>query len=251
MKRIICSLCIMACVLAAGPALAGYDQNIGVDYQADVDANGGTPANNPFGPNSEWEFQFPEGTTATPVGGGIPWSGQGGWCQGDGTTCGDSGEYGYFHNDGWALPGGGPLVAAGKQLVVSHGPHHYTWTAPASVTEGSVTLSGNLLQMFESSRQLDLVARRGNWEQVIATSAAPADNTGVFVTPVAFSAVLTNVSPGDVINFHVEPSASGGNGVNTFAQVDLSVAGGGVPEPTSFVLLAMSAMAGLLGFRRR
>lgn len=105
--------------------------------------------------------------------------------------------------------------------------------------------------MFESTRQLDLVAKRGNWEQVIATTAAPLDNTGLFVNAVPYSAVLLNVSPGNVINFHVQPSASGGNGVNTFVQVDLSISGGGIPEPTSFVLLAMSAVAGLLGFRRR
>jgi len=251
MKRIICSLCVMAAALVAAPAWAGYTASIGDDFQADVDANGGTPANNPFGANGEWEFQFPEGTTATAVSGGIPWSGQGGWCQGDGTACGGSGEFGYFHNDGWAQPGGGPFGSAGIQAVSSHGPHHYTWTAPASVTEGSVTLEGNLVQLMEAERQLDLVARRGNWEGVIASSVAPLDNTGVFTTMVPFSAVLTDVSPGDVINFHVEPSASGGNGVNTFISVDLSVSGGGVPEPTSLVLLAMSAMAGLLGFRRR
>lgn len=249
MRRKLFCLSVLASALVAAPAWADYSASIGVDYQADVDANGGTPANNPFGANNEWEFKFPEGTTPTAVASGIPWSGQGGWCQGDGTSCGESGEYGYFHADGWAQPGGGPL--AGTQVVISHGPQHYSWTAPASVTEGSITLEGNLLQLFESARQLDLVAKWNGYERVIGTSVAPLDNTGLFITAVPFSGVLGGISPGDVVDLHVIPSASGGNGVNTFASVDLTISGGGVPEPTSFVLLAMSAAAGLLGFRRR
>ncbi|MCH2118236.1 MAG: PEP-CTERM sorting domain-containing protein [Pirellulales bacterium] len=244
MKRIIFSLCISACVLAAAPTWADYSSDLGALFQADVDAGGGTPTSTTLG---DWEFKFPEGSTGTAVGGGIPWSGQGGWCQGDGSACGDSGEYGYFWQELWSL---GPAHHADiAQGVGSHGPMAFDFTVPAGVS--GLDFSGSLVQLYEASRQLDLTVTWPNGHsRVLGTSAAPLDNSTMFQTKVDYSTFVGNVSEGDVLSLTIGPSASGGNGVNTFIQASIT-ATSAVPEPTSLMLLAMSAVAGLVGFRRR
>ena len=106
-------------------------------------------------------------------------------------------------------------------------------------TEDSIFTMNSLEEKFD----IDIPVE--DW-QSSDTSQVSGDTDSNFI----MSTFVGNVSEGDVLSLTIGPSASGGNGVNTFIQASIT-ATSAVPEPTSLMLLAMSAVAGLVGFRRR
>ena len=211
----------VAVALTTTPAWAAldYSSDIGTEFQTDVDANFGLASNNPFGPNQEWEFKFGDGLVGAAVAGGIPWSGQAGWCQSaDGFTCTDSGEYGYFSDELWSTPAGGIEMEG----VIGHGPHHYTWTAPNNLDEGGITVSGQLQQLFEPDRVMSLRAEWNGNSKLLGTAVPPIANA-VGQTRADYSELLEGITPGTVVNFYAEPSETSGNGVPTFVQVGINI----------------------------
>lgn len=234
----------MCLVLVAQPALAALDYNasLGTDFSASF--SGGLPTSNPFGANSEWRFRGPNGLTSdlTAVPGGIPASGQAGWCTGAAGVCDGSPLHSYFQPP-WQP---GVTVVPG---VAGHGPQDVLWTAPANVDSGGVAIVGSIEQMFETARRMRLsVFKNGSATAEFTVDSLPPIVNGVVLQRVNFGPTNIAVNPGDTLRFLMDGSGAGGNNVPTFSAWNVELRE--IPEPTGIVLLLLAA-AGLVGCRRR
>lgn len=227
--------------LVAQPALGALDYNasLGADFSATY--AGGLPTANPFGP---WELHGPNGLASdlTAVAGGIPASGQAGWCQGAAGVCNGDPTSSYFQPP-WQP---GVTIMSG---VAGHGPQEAVWTAPAAVDSGGVAIVGSIEQMFEKARLMRLSVFKNNSATAAFTfDAMPPVVDGVVLQRVNFGPANIAVNPGDKLRFLMDGSGAGGNGVPTFVAWNVELRE--IPEPTCIVLLLLGA-AGFIGFRRR
>ena len=232
---------LIAVVLFSTPAAAqnDYSQSIGADFVAQpTDVN-------PFGPNAEWELHGRSGTTAdlASVGGGLPASGQAGWCQSDdGVSCTDpTGQTQYFSAQ-WQS---GVTIIPG---VGGHGAQEVVWTAPANVNGGAVSLSGSLEQLFETERELELKVTKGGSTVLSVLSLIPTV-PGAVLQRVDFGPVSVGVNPGDSLTISVDASGNAPNPAATFGTWDLTITE--IPEPTSITILLASASLLLVQRRRQ
>lgn len=228
----------------AQPASAALDYNasLGADFSANF--SGGLPTSNPFGANSEWRFRGPNGLTSdlTAVPGGIPASGQAGWCTGAAGVCDGSPLHSYFQPP-WQP---GVTVVPG---VAGHGPQDVLWTAPASVDSGGIAIVGSIEQMFEKARRMRLSVFKNNSATAAFTfDAMPPVVDGVVLQRVNFGPANIAVNPGDTLRFLMDGSGAGGNNVPTFSAWNVELRE--IPEPTGIVLLLLGATA-MVGCRRR
>lgn len=217
-------------------AVIDYGANLGADFAASYVA--GQPAANPFGASTDWTFRGPNGLAAdlTSVAGGIPASGQAGWCTGAAGACDGSPLYSYFQPP-WQP---GVTVVPG---VAGHGPQDVLWTAPASVDEGGVAIRGSIEQMFETARRMRIsVFKNGSSAAEFTVDSLPPIVNGVILQRVDFGPMDVLVNPGDTLQFLVKGDGAGGNGIPTFVAWNLDVREIQlVPEPASFMILAMGA----------
>ena len=226
----------------APPAYDGYRTDLGWWFQKDVEDNAGLPTTTTLGASGEWELRFPENTVGTPTT-SIPWSGQAGWCQGDGATCSvdqagnPNGQYGYLADENWSA---GPTdnLPLGTDAVTGHGLGQFTWTAPDDFSAGAINVDGYFQQLYSPERLMQLRAvvngDEGN-SQILTTAVAPPDDSTMSSQTVAYSGSIDGLSAGDTIDFYVEPANPdlvGGNGINTFVQTSIVLtqpaAGGGL-----------------------
>lgn len=230
----------------ASPVLAqlDYSASLGADFRANVGGViGGQPTSNPFGANLEWTFLPPPGKSLASVPGGIPASGQAGWCQSDdGTSCNGDATWSYFSTP-WQP---GVTIEPG---LTGHGPQEVLWTAPANINEGGVAISGSIEQLFETARRMRLsVFKNGSATAAFTVDALPPIVNGVLLQKVNFGPLDVLVSSGDTLLFRMDGSGEGGNGIPTFVAWDLSLSEAVVvPEPmTIALLLAGLAAIGLV-----
>ncbi|MEX2172111.1 MAG: PEP-CTERM sorting domain-containing protein [Pirellulales bacterium] len=227
---------VAAVVFIANPVLAqlDYSASLGADFRANVGGVvGGQPTSNPFGANLEWTFLPPAGKSLASVPGGIPASGQAGWCQSDdGTSCNGDPTWSYFSTP-WQP---GVTIEPG---LTGHGPQELLWTAPANINEGGVAISGSIEQLFETARRMRLsVFKNGNATAAFTVDALPPFVNGVLLQRVNFGPLDVFVGAGDTLLFRMDGSGEGGNGVPTFVAWDLSLREAVVvPEPTTIALL--------------
>ncbi len=238
-------ICLM---LVVSPAWAVIDYNSDLGSQFSASFSGGMPTANPFGASTEWTLRGPNALASdlTGVSGGIPASGQAGWCTGAGGVCDGSPTYSYFQPP-WQP---GVTVVPG---IAGHGPQEVLWTAPANVEEGGVAIRGSLEQMFEQARRMRLsVFKNGSSTPELTVDAMPPIVNGVLLQRVDFGPTNVAVNPGDTLLFRMDGSGAGGTGVPTFSawNVVLAEAQVVIPEPASFVLCLLGAMA-FSGARRR
>lgn len=232
-------------------ALAVYSQSIAADFQANSGGSpfGGIPTSNPFGPNNEWKFFPPAGDVliTTPA---LPASGQPGWCDSNdgGLTCTSGGPYTYSANSFWQP---GQTIHPG---VMGHGPHDTSWTAPASIVLGNVSISGSLEQIFEPTREMRLsIYKNGAATPLFFLDALPPIVNGVILQPQNFGPIYVPIVPGDTLAIKVFPSGSpppAQAGVPTFVNWNATITETDVPEPTSAMLVLIGGV-GVFGFRRR
>ena len=229
----------LSIALMASPAWAVLDYNasLGADFSASY--SGGLPTANPFGANLEWEFHGPNGLASdlTAVPGGIPASGQAGWCQGAAGVCNGDPLYSYFQPP-WQP---GVTVVPG---VAGHAPQEVLWTAPASVDMGGVSITGSIEQMFETARRMRLqVFKNGAATAEFFVDSLPPIVNGVILQRVNFGPFDVAAGPGDTLEFFVDGSGAGGNGVPTFVAWNVELREAMViPEPTSALLLMVGAV---------
>lgn len=230
--------------LAAQPAWAvlDYSSSLAASFKATFpggDPGAGAPVGNPFG---DWALLGPGGSPSEliAVGGGLPASGQPGWCEGTGSTCTTPAPYTYFAT-GWQ-----PGVTIDPRIA-GHAPQQVLWTAPANIDEGGVSVSGSIEQLFETARRLRLSIFKNNsaTASYFVDSKPPIVN-GVLLQRVNFGPADILVSPGDTLKFVLDGSGAGGTGVATFAAWDVTLTEKSlVPEPSTVCLLALAA--GLIG----
>src|SRR5688500_3049836 len=175
----------IALALSAAPAWAVIDYNASLGANFSSSFAGGLPTANPFGANLEWQLRGPNGLTTdlTAVSGGIPASGQAGWCQGTGGVCAGAPTYSYFQPP-WQP---GVTIVPG---IAGHGPQDVLWTAPANVDEGGVTISGAIEQMFETNRRMRLrIFKNGSATAATTVDALPPIVDGVVLQKVNFGPI--------------------------------------------------------------
>src|SRR4051812_29486960 len=221
-------------------ASAAYIDSVAADFQADSGGSpfGGLPTNNPFGPNSEWTFLGSNGLASGLIkSGGVPASGQPGWCDStDGVSCTSGGPFTYTANSFWQP---GQTIHPG---VMGHGPESTVWTAPASVVEGNVSIAGAIEQIFEPTRKMRLsIYKNGNANPFFFVDATPPIVNGVILQPVAFGPVIVPVVPGDKLAFKIFPSPTG-NGIPTFINWNVTLTSTAVPESASAMLVAFGGI---------
>ena len=84
--------------------------------------------------------------------------------------------------------------------VVGHGPQEVLWTAPASVDEGGVTLTGSHEQLFEQNREMRLsVFKNGSAVPEFFVDALPPIVDGVVLQRVNWGPMSVAVNPGDTL----------------------------------------------------
>lgn len=226
--------------LAAQPAAAvlDYSSSLAASFKATFpggDPGAGAPVGNPFG---EWALLGPGGLTSelVAVGGGLPASGQPGWCEGSAGACTTPAPYTYFATQ-WQ-----PGVTIDPRIA-GHGPQQVLWTAPANIDEGGVSIGGAIEQLFETARRMRLSVYKNNsaTASFFVDSLPPIVN-GVILQKVTFGPADILVQPGDTLKFVLDGSGTGGNGIPTFAAWDVTLTEKTlVPEPTALCLLALGA----------
>jgi hypothetical protein len=230
-------------------AVIDYDRNLAADFTATYpggNPTAGVPVGNPFG---NWTLRGENGLAADlQTSGGLPASGQAGWCQQHAGVCDTGGPWTYFANP-WQ-----PGVTI-NPTVNGHGPQDVLWTAPANIDEGGIVISGSLEQVFEPTREMRLSIFKNNSATPFFTKdALPPTVNGVLLNRVNFSGAGIAISPGDTLRFQLAGSGSpppANAGVSTFLawNVRLQETRGVVPEPASASLLLVCA-AMLWGARR-
>lgn len=245
-------LCLVLSAQSAR-ALIDYARSVGADYQTDSGGSpfGGLPTSNPFGPNSEWAFRGSNGLISGLIkSGGMPASGQAGWCDStDGINCTSGGPFTYSANSFWQP---GQTIHPG---VMGHGPQDTLWTAPASIDEGAVTIAGSLEQIFEPTREMRLsIFKNSDANPFFFIDALPPIVNGVILQPVNFGPIMVSIVPGDTLNFRIFPSGSpppAQAGVPTFINWNVTLTESVVPEPASAMLVAMAGLLFGAVVRRR
>jgi hypothetical protein len=240
------ALSMVAAVLWTQPAwaLLDYARSVGADFQTDSGGSpfGGLPTSNPFGPNGEWAFRGSNGAISGLIkSGGMPASGQAGWCDStDGVSCTSGGPFTYSANSFWQP---GQTIHPG---VMGHGPHDTLWTAPASIDEGAVTIVGSMEQIFEPTREMRLsIFKNSDATPFFFIDAIPPIVNGVILQPVNFGPITVPIVPGDKLNFRIFPSASPpppNAGVPTFVNWNVTLTESVIPEPASAMLLAVGGL---------
>jgi hypothetical protein len=232
--------------IAAQPAWAilDYNANLGSDFAASY--SGGLPTANPFGANTEWELHGPDGlpSSLTAVPGGIPASGQAGWCVGAAGACEGTPLHSYFQAP-WQP---GVTVVPG---IAGHGPQEVLWTAPASVDEGAIAIVGSVEQMFETARRMRLsVFKNDATSPEFTVDSLPPVVDGVVLQRMNFGPFTVAVNPGDTLRMLMDGSGAGGNGTPTFSAWNVELRE--IPEPGSIAMLLTGLTAALFcGARRR
>ncbi|MEX2307981.1 MAG: PEP-CTERM sorting domain-containing protein [Pirellulales bacterium] len=239
-------------------AVVDYTRSIGADFQATYpggihNATGDqAPVGNPFGPNSEWEFHGVNGLASDLVsvgsgihGPGLPASGQAGWRESTLTN----GTWTYFAQQ--FQPG-----VTVNPRVNGHGPQEALWTAPASVDEGGISISGSIEQLFEPNREMRLsIYKNASATPFFSVDALPPIVNGVLLQRVDFGPVDVAIQPGDTLLMTVFPSNDPPPSqahIPTFAAWNLTFTEFVIPEPASMMLLMFGAIAvGMADFRRR
>ena len=259
-SKLVAAMVAAVAMLVGVPAMAqlDYTSDIGTDFQADADSNGGNPTANPFGGDAnDWEFQPFDANGLVASGGAagnIPVNGQQGWFSSDGMGGGHAPGFNYSPNETWqGFVGVVEPWASGRQGVMGHGPAGLVWTAPASVNEGGVIVEVDLLQMFEPGRQMIIQATvngpNGGTPAVFAVP--PTDNDALVGVRTNVNASFpARVNPGDTIEFDVVQNLQV-NKDATFSVWGITITEAPIPEPASALLLGLGAMAGLVGLRRR
>lgn len=227
-------------VLATQPAWAvlDYSSSLATSFKATFpggDPGAGAPAGNPFG---DWALLGPGGSPSelVAVGGGLPASGQPGWCEGSAGACTTPAPYTYFATQ-WQ-----PGVTIDPRIA-GHGPQQVLWTAPANIDEGGVSISGAIEQLFETARRMRIsVYKNDSATASYFVDALPPIVNGVILQKVTFGPADILVSSGETLKFVLDGSGAGGTGVATFAAWDVTLTEKTlVPEPTAVCLLALGA----------
>jgi len=242
-------LCAAAVLVlsATQPSCAGiidYSRSLAEDFKATFpggDPGAGAPTSNPFG---DWEFRGPNGLASdlTAVPGGIPASGQPGWCTGSAGACDGSPLYSYSGTE-WQ-----PGVTIDPR-VLGHGPHDVLWTAPANFDAPAVDITGSIEQIFEPARVQRLSVFKNDSASPFATiDSQPPIVGGVILQRVDFGPVGIAVAPGDTLRFFIDGSGEGGDGALTFVAWDVRVTA--IPEPSSTALVLLGIGTLLPGLRR-
>lgn len=250
---IVVAVAWFATALAVGTcsaAVLDYTASLAADFQASYpggDPGAGPPTANPFGASSEWELHGPSGTAADLFAhGGLPASGQFGWCEGTAAGCSGSPLYTYFAAQ-W-FPGVTIIPGVG-----GHAPQEVVWTAPGNVDAGGISIRGSIEQLFETSRRLRLkVFKNASATPEFFVDSLPPIVPGVLLQRVDFGPIdIFGINPGDTLKFVVDGSGAGGNGIPTFGKWDV-VLTEIVPEPTSFALVMLGMLAiGVTSGRKR
>lgn len=226
--------------LVAQPAQAAldYSSSLAASFKTTFpgsDPGAGAPVGNPFG---DWALLGPGGSPSelVAVGGGLPASGQPGWCEGSAGVCTTPAPYTYFGTQ-WQ-----PGITIDPR-VAGHGAQQVLWTAPANIDEGGISLSGSIEQLFETARRLRIsVYKNDSSTASFFADALPPIVNGVLLQRVNFGPFDIPVAPGDTLKFVMDGSGAGGNGIATFGAWDVTLTEKTlVPEPTAVCLLAVGA----------
>ncbi len=176
---------------------------------------------------------------------GLPASGQPGW---DAEP--SSGGPGTYFATQWQ-----PGVTIDPR-VEGHAKNDVLWTAPASVNAGGVSLTGSIEQLFANPDpapgriQRLAVYKNGAATPAFFVDSLPPIVDGVLLNRVNFGPVTIPVVPGDTLNFLVDGSGAGGNGIVTFVAWDVQLNEAVVPEPAT-VGLMLTGLLAFVGRRRR
>lgn len=226
-------------------AVLDYSSSLATEFKATFpggDPGAGAPVGNPFG---DWALLGPGGSPSEliAVAGGLPASGQPGWCEGSAGACTTPAPYTYF-GTAWQ-----PGITIDPR-VVGHANMSALWTAPANIDEGGVSITGSIEQLFEPTRVLRLsVYKNGSASPSYFIDSQPPTVNGVILNRVDFGPAEIAVSPGDTLNFVVDGSGEGGEGIPTFAAWDVTLTEARVvPEPATVCMLILATM--LLGGNR-
>lgn len=246
----------MCLALVAQPAWAAldYSASLAADFQATYPGGDPTPGHlptaNPFGANTEWELHGRNGLASDlTTSGGTPAAGQPGWCEGSAGVCGGTPPYSYFGNSFWAAAPGITIHPG----VVGHAPQEILWTAPASVDEGGISISGSIEELFGTVVLHFQVFKNNSAIPSFFVDAAPPFVDGVLLNRVDFGPAIVPVVPGDKLRFKVVGSGPTGEDAATFSVWDVSLAEvRTIPEPASVALLVLGGLCvGVARLRKR
>jgi PEP-CTERM motif len=241
------ALSVSAIASQSAWAIIDYSSSLATEFKATFpggDPGAGAPTANPFG---DWALLGPNGMTSelVAVPGGLPASGQPGWCEGSAGSCTTPAPYTYFGTQ-WQ-----PGVTIDPRIA-GHANHSVLWTAPANVDEGGISISGSIEQLFEQQRRLRIsVYKNGSATTSAFFDSLPPIVNGVLLQRVDFGPAIIPVQPGDTLNFILDGSGAGGDGVGTFAAWDVTLREFRIPEPSSLGLFAIGSALVAVNRRRR